>query len=305
MDNFFNEIMYNKYLPYIISILKERGVPSSEWDDIIQNVFLDLLLYDKKLSDADIRERIFLIIKWQIYRVTSIRRFELLVGCDFDFTDLPLIFCEEDFKNSSEMLTELVETKPEFKNGIKSILEKNKDIDIYEALIKGDIVDKYGNVITSKDSSVIKQIETDISVINQSFMMDLANNPSRIYNLTSYQFEEVIAELFRKLNYEVTVTPKTRDGGIDIYLANNNEIGAFLFIVQCKKYSRKHPVGVSVIREIVGIQTVEQYTGSIIVTSSYFTRVARNYIKEKKLEHIISLKDYSDICRLLKKYYLC
>lgn len=137
-------------------------------------------------------------------------------------------------------------------------------------------------------------------------MRYIAKNPSYMHKMTPRDFEEMMARLFAELGYSVELTQKTRDGGKDIYIAKKNEIGNFLFLVECKKYAPNHPVGIDVIRNLYGVIGMEDTnpTGGIIATTSHFTRDAQKQIIEKKLEHRISLHDYEYICGLLKKAYL-
>lgn len=168
------------------------------------------------------------------------------------------------------------------------------------------IVDKNGNTIsTSTNSSAIQKIKTHTIYVVENSMESLARFPHRMYDLTPRQFEEVIAELYQKCGYTVELTKQTRDGGKDIYLAHKNDIGTFLYLVQCKKYSKDHPVGVSVLREIYGVQTSEPQkpSGSIIATTSHFTRDAHNFIAERQLEYQMYLHDFDFISRLLREKY--
>lgn len=169
-----------------------------------------------------------------------------------------------------------------------------------------------------RDSAIVlppeKKIETlplfnikaDVSNINDRLMKYIAENPSYMYQLTSRDFEEMMAKLFEALGYSVRLTKKTKDGGKDIYIAKKNEIGEFLFLVECKKYAPNHPVGVEVVRNLYGVMGMEKTepTGGIIATTSRFTRDARQEIIDNKKEYRISLHDYEYICGLLRKAYL-
>lgn len=185
---------------------------------------------------------------------------------------------------------------------LKYLAKSSDETDIFSLLSQSCIVDKYGRTITSDSSQIMAQIKVDVSEVNERLMKELAANPSLLHQLSPRQFEEVMAELYRKLNYDVSLTPAAHDGGVDIFLATHSDIGAFLFAVQCKKYAPNRPVGVSVIRELYGAQTMGRYTGSIVATTSYFTKDVHKLIQEERLQHQISLQDYSHICGLLKKY---
>ena len=76
----------------------------------------------------------------------------------------------------------------------------------------------------------------------------IKSNPEYIYELSSREFEEVVAEIFSANGYEVTLTQQTRDGGRDI-IAKQMIMGSpFVMIIECKRYNAQHTVSVNVIR---------------------------------------------------------
>ena len=60
--------------------------------------------------------------------------------------------------------------------------------------------------------------------------------------------------------YDVELTPQTRDGGKDIYAARRDDLGTFLYIVECKRYAPDNPVGVEVIRALHGVADIDRVT---------------------------------------------
>ena len=59
----------------------------------------------------------------------------------------------------------------------------------------------------------------------------IANDPQRVYELRPDEFEDLVAEVFRRKGFNVKVTPRTRDGGKDI-IASYNMNG-----IPCKVYA--------------------------------------------------------------------
>lgn len=171
---------------------------------------------------------------------------------------------------------------------------------------QGLIFNNYGNSIINGITPTIEKIRSHTIFVVKNSMEEIAKAPDKMYDLTPRQFEEVIAELYQKCGYTVELTKQTRDGGKDIYLAHKNDLGSFLYLVQCKKYSKEHSVGVSVLREVYGVQTSElqKPSGSIIATTSHFTKDARNFIVERQLEYQMYLHDFDFISRLLREKYI-
>lgn len=155
------------------------------------------------------------------------------------------------------------------------------------------IVDSLGNPISD-----INNIRIDISEVNDWMLNELNRKPTDLYQLSSRRFEELIAEILMRKGYEVELTPTTRDGGKDIYVASKNDFGSFLYIVECKKYKPTHKVGVNVLRDLYGVLSKERATYGIAVTTSYFSKPAKEF--QQELQFQMSLKDFDSI-----KQWLC
>ena len=168
--------------------------------------------------------------------------------------------------------------------------EKNLDI-----IYKPCIVDAQGNPIDKAEPAT----KIIVSEVNDQLLFELSQNPNLLYNLSPYDFERVIARMFEKKGFSVKITPKTRDGGKDIFIARN-DLCSFLFYVECKKYAPNRPVGIDVIQRLYGVVSAEKATGGIIATTSHFTKSAQNYVREQQLDHQITLQDYDTITNILK-----
>ena len=142
-------------------------------------------------------------------------------------------------------------------------------------------------------------IITDISSVNDELLRELEKDPQLFYQLSSRKFEEVIAEFLGRMGYEITLTPATRDGGKDIYAAKKDNLGTFLYIVECKKYSPDNHVGVGLIRELYGVVQAERATAGILATTSFFSKPAHDF--QESIKYQVSLRDYLDIQKWLKR----
>ena len=103
----------------------------------------------------------------------------------------------------------------------------------------------------------------------------------------------MIAEIFKDKGYEVTLTTKTNDGGKDIVALYKSPFGHQMFVIECKKYKEENKVGVELVRGLYGIKTAERFTQAILVTTSSFTKDAREFVKPLKYE--LELKDFNDV----------
>lgn len=159
-------------------------------------------------------------------------------------------------------------------------------------------------IITPDTEKKIIQTESPIitlSPVNDRVLKYLFENPQALYQLTSREFEKVMAEIYHKLGYDVELTPATRDGGKDIILTKFSDLGDFIYYVECKKYEKKNHVGVGVVRNLHDTINLDRVNGGIIATTSFFTRDGRKFILDNNLGCQIKLHDYNKIQQLLNK----
>lgn len=124
-------------------------------------------------------------------------------------------------------------------------------------------------------------------------LLHLSRNPKLLHSLSPRQFEELVAEMFVREGYSVTLTSVSRDGGKDILLSTSDSLGAHLYLVECKRYAPTRPVGVSVVRELYGTVSQSGATAGILVTTSRFTSTALDF--RKPIKWRIDLKDYDNL----------
>lgn len=150
-------------------------------------------------------------------------------------------------------------------------------------------------------SSEERQIVIDVSLANEDLLRKVYAEPKLLYEITPRRFEEFIAEILDRLGYEVTLTPASNDGGKDIYAAKKDDLGSFLYVVECKRYAPDNHVGVGLIRQLNGVVQAERATAGILATTSFFTRGAKE--EQARLSNQISLKDYLGIQEWLHKVF--
>ena len=144
----------------------------------------------------------------------------------------------------------------------------------------------------------IALIRPRIITLNKKLTDVIRRDPSGIDALSLQQFKELVAELFEEQGFNVTLTKKSRDGGIDV-IAEKKGIVDLSILAQCKKYAAHRPIGAHVIREMVGVLDINKATAGAVFTTSRFTATA---IEEAKvIRHRLSLHDYFDILMCLHR----
>lgn len=184
------------------------------------------------------------------------------------------------------------------------------------SLYSDDTPEDEANEIIETDSKIITEIykedltqekksNTDtvivLSPINDQILKYLSENPAAIYHLKPGEFEIMMAEIYSKLGYHVERTQETKDGGKDIIIRKPSILGDFIYYVECKKYAPKRPIGIGIVRGMVGTINTDKVNGGIIATTSYFTRDARKFILSNDLKYQVQMHDYEKIQELLKQ----
>jgi restriction system protein len=117
--------------------------------------------------------------------------------------------------------------------------------------------------------------------------------------LSWQDFERLCMELFSQMGWGVRGNGgEGADGGVDIWLEKEGfNYSKTKAIVQCKRY-RNSPVGVKVIREMYGLKHEYGVDEVYIVTTSYFTKEAKAFVKGKEMRLI----DGKKLVGLIGKY---
>jgi restriction system protein len=98
-----------------------------------------------------------------------------------------------------------------------------------------------------------------------------------LLELDGFEFEVLILQLLKAIpEYsEVRRTRARADGGIDLVAVNATPFSEGRVAIQAKRYASHHRVDVSAVREIVGSISHRDFNKAIIITTSDFTRAAR------------------------------
>ena len=123
-----------------------------------------------------------------------------------------------------------------------------------------------------------------------------------VYSISPRRFEQLVADVYKQIGYDVILTPQTRDGGRDmVLLGKENE----RIIVECKRYSSDRKIGVGIVNSILGVQLALGERRARIVTTSTFTFPAQERARSPALEdqgYTIELIDAEQLLRLLSVY---
>ncbi|QDT65804.1 restriction endonuclease [Calycomorphotria hydatis] len=168
---------------------------------------------------------------------------------------------------------------------------------ILEFFVRHSAPEETESILTAEelifDRTASKILRVSLEEINDELITYLAKHPHKMRDMPSRSFEELVAAMFRNQGYDVTLTPCTRDGGMDVIAVQRSGIGKAMIIVECKRYSEDHKVGVEVVRGLYGVLEKEKATRGVVVTTSYFTRDAKQFCDE--LPYRMGLADFEKL----------
>lgn len=116
------------------------------------------------------------------------------------------------------------------------------------------------------------------SLLTQRQFEGLTDEKS-IQGLSWLDFEANVGEAFRRSGYVVEQRGgRSPDGGVDLVLHKDG----VMTIAQCKHWKAR-PVGVTTVRELLGVVTAARATSGILATSGTFTQEARDFARDQRI----------------------
>lgn len=152
--------------------------------------------------------------------------------------------------------------------------------------------------------AILKEFSINDSSLSLNELGSYLNtNISDIYSISPRKFEEIVADIYRNLGFNVRLTKQSRDGGFDVVLTENSS--GDQIIVECKRYSKQRNISVGIVRQVLGVQVLHRVQRAKIVTTSKFTNPALQEAKTANLksEYEIELVDIDDISQALGLYH--
>lgn len=176
---------------------------------------------------------------------------------------------------------------------------KTHSIDEVWKFIEGEIYNLESATGATTDQ-LVKVVQPQIVLATDTLIKNLKKSPMDIYQVSSRQFEEIVAYLLSGMGWEVELTKETRDGGRDILAYMQTDLDKFLCLVEAKRYNIKRPVGVELIRTLYGTFCHYQANKAMMVTTSRFSKDAREFQKQHELQ--LSLREYTDVIGWIQKH---
>ena len=144
-----------------------------------------------------------------------------------------------------------------------------------------------------------ERIEQDFNAIEAALSDEVL---SAIVSMDPIKFERLILDLLTKMGYGAgniansQMTKTSGDGGID-GIINEDKLGLDAVYIQAKRYAPETKVGRPALQAFVGSLTGEGATKGVFVTTSDFSKEARDYVE--KVQHRIVLINGTRLARLM------
>jgi HJR/Mrr/RecB family endonuclease len=108
-------------------------------------------------------------------------------------------------------------------------------------------------------------------------------------------FEDAVAELYRRMGFEVTQTPYAGDRGRDAVLRK----GATKYVLECKCYADGRAIGRPALQILYASMLEVRAKGAFFVTTGRFSKHAAEYARANSIE----LVDAGALAALFARYY--
>jgi restriction system protein len=124
----------------------------------------------------------------------------------------------------------------------------------------------------------------DPRFVEQSDVIAELDSRPNLMDLSPFEFENLVGNLFARMGLETKQTRSSRDGGVDVVAYDARPVLGGRVIIQAKRY--RHTVGVSAVRDLYGTMMNEGANKGILVSTSGYGSDAFNFAKDKPIELI-------------------
>jgi hypothetical protein len=127
----------------------------------------------------------------------------------------------------------------------------------------------------------LELVVPDFAEVSDELLAFFALNPDYMHKLHWRKFEELLAEIFRRKGYVVTLGPGRGDGGTDLTLLRREDVGQLLVLVQAKCYSPHYPVDLQPVQALYGNVQARDASSGVLATTSRFLPSAKSFAESK------------------------
>jgi restriction system protein len=172
---------------------------------------------------------------------------------------------------------------------IRTTVDKFKEVNLAKIDKKACLRNLGAQVSTRPDELVAVKPVIEFDMVDKRFVEEsdiisnLENRPN-LMDLSPFEFENLINNLFDRIGFNSKTTQSSRDGGVDVVAFDPRPILGGKVVIQAKRY--KNVVGVSAVRDLYGTMINEGANKGILVATSHYGKDAYEFAKDKPIELI-------------------
>ena len=151
------------------------------------------------------------------------------------------------------------------------------------------------SILAEVDLSQRQELLEVLTTCRREIARYIAQHSETIFDVRPRVFEIIVAEVMQSCGFEVDLTARTRDGGVDIIAVHKDAFGIpTRYVVECKKWSSKRKVTINLVRALYGAKEVHKADQAIYVTTATFTKDAGKICSTGQLRNL-SLIDFEKL----------
>jgi restriction system protein len=163
-------------------------------------------------------------------------------------------------------------------------------------------VDQWGNEIENLlNNPHLSQTEIDNEAVEDEIVEDLVAKAftmieDKVDKLDPWEMQELVGGLLQAMDYNVQISPKGPDGGVDV-LAFKDAFGFEKPVIKVQVKHRKNSASAPEIQQLLGANPID--ANSLFVSTGGFTSHAEAVAKHNS----VRLVDLEELVRLIVKWY--
>jgi len=127
-------------------------------------------------------------------------------------------------------------------------------------------------------------------------LLDKQTSLASIRDIPWQEFERLVSEAYRRKGYMAEVVGNASgDGGVDVRLTGHGET----VLVQCKQW-KAYRVGVTTVRELLGVVVSHSADRGLVVTSGRFTQEAKAFARQNPRIELVDGTQLDELIRSMR-----
>lgn len=126
-----------------------------------------------------------------------------------------------------------------------------------------------------------RRLITELAAFDRELIRHLHRGDADLRQLQPREFEVLVAALWEGFGYEVELTKRTRDGGMDV-IAIRRRQAKVKFLIECKAPPKARLIGPEPVRALLGVAELQRATKAILATTVRFSPGAKAIFEQRE-----------------------